>query len=574
MSANASYSVAAYGGAECAAANLIDTETFTTGEVGIGSHRDSAPDSNPTPDSNENSNTKPAGVSLAVAALSATSARLTIANHSGDWWYQLDAADSAAAAGCAAAGGTAARVSGLAPGTAHGITAYSAPDCAAGSKLATATLTTPVLTENTLPGLPAGSGLRPDLLSDLDSDGVTDFVEALQGTNPLAATSVDLSVAALDVLVLATAQAVERLDGAELEKLIEERADYANAAFAASGVRLRLRTGLAALPQTEESPVALLAGVAEGDSSALAELRALRARLGADLAVFAGLASEAGGACGMAYQNGADGVFGGAARAGGWSWIGLDCPAHWLARGVGHNLGLAHSRGFGGVFDFSAGHGAEGEFATIMADPIWWGVTEAQRVPVFSNPELDCGGRPCGVGAETGAGADAARSLNITGPLAAEWFLPQWPWPNALPASPGVGVTGEVQARIALGALSGGLYRGELRVGDTLDLVAEIEADPRHVGLAADFHLLVRDQSGRIAQFGADGRVAPWDETLDGLIPLRSMEALAAVERFYVVRGLAIDAALAGLEWEMFLAYSVGGELVYPAQPLRLRAVD
>ncbi len=669
LSAETRYAFTAWAGTSCAGAELGRT-SFTTPAPG------------------EEPDDEPAAVSLAASALSATSARLRLANHSGAWWYRLDGAggaDAADSSACAAAGGAEARVSGLAPGASHGFTAYSAADCAADSLLASASARTPALAENTLAGLPAGSAsLRPDLLSDLDGDGVSDFVETLLGTDPLAAASVDLSESVLDVLVLHTAQAAAAHAGdGELKRLVEERVDYANAAFAASGVRLRLRAALAELPATDYSPakpdnagnspagtgdspagtgdspagtgnspagtgnspagtgssptgtgdspagtgnspagtgnspagtgnspagtgnsptgtgnspagtdnfpagtggspasetgnapLALLAAVAAGDAPAHVELRALRARLGADLVVFAGLAAEAGGSCGMAYQNGADGVFGAAARAGGWSWLGLDCAAHWLARGVGHNLGLAHARGHGGVFDFSAGHGAEGAFATIMADPAWWGVTEDQRLPLFSNPDLDCGGQACGVGVETGAGADAARSLNITGPLAADWFLPRWPWPNALPASPAAGLSGEVEARIALGALSGGLYRDQLRVGDTLDFVAEIEADPRHVGLAADFHLLVRDQSGQIAQFGADGRVTAWDGSLEGLLPLRTAESLAAVERFYVVRGLSLDAVLAGLEWELFLAYRAGGELVYAANPSSLRVID
>ncbi len=548
LSANTSYFYTAWAGPVCAGAEL-GRAAFTTPAD------------------------EPAAVALEAAALSATSARLRIANHSGAWWYRLDGADGADSA-CAAAGGAEVQISGLTPGAPHSFTAYSAAECGADSVLASASALTPALMDGPLAGLSSDSGFpRPDLLSDLDGDGVTNVVETLLGTDPLSAASLDLSESVLDVLVLHTAQAAaSHGGGGGLKRLIEERIDYANAAFAASAVRLRLRAALAALPGMEQSPTALLAAVAAGDSPVHVELRALRARLGADLVVFAGLKSEAEGVCGQAYLNGADGGFGAQARAGGWSWVGLDCSARWLAHGIGNNLGLTHSRG-GGIFEFSVGHGAEGEFATIMADPAWWGVTGEQKLPVFSNPDLDCGGQPCGVDAETGGGggADAARSLNITGPLAAAWFLPQWPWPNALPASPGAGLTGEVEARIALGASSGGVYRDQLRAGDTFDLVAEIEPDPRHVDLAADFHLLVRDRSGQIAQLGADGAAVAWDGTLEGLTPLRSVELLAAVERFYIVRGLSVDAALAGLEWEMFLAYRVGGELVYPTEPLRLR---
>ena len=141
-------------------------------------------------------------------------------------------------------------------------------------------------------------------------------------------------------------------------------------------------------------------------------------------------------------------------------------------------------------------------------------------------------------------------------------------------SAPGLGAGGEVRARIALGALSGGLYRDTLRAGDAFDLVAEIEADPAHVGESAQIHLLIRDPSGRVAQLGADGEVATWDETLEGLVPLRELGSLAAVERFRIVSGLSVDADMAGPAFELFLAYQAGGELVYPAQPLRLRVAE
>ena len=137
-------------------------------------------------------------------------------------------------------------------------------------------------------------------------------------------------------------------------------------------------------------------------------------------------------------------------------------------------------------------------------------------------------------------------------------------------AEPGV----EVNARLSLGAFSGDGAAGELAPGDVLDILAEVEPDARHAGLPGAFHLLFRDGTGRISQLGVGGEVASYDGTPEGLVPLRISDPLAPVERFLVVRGLVVEAGLGGSSLDLFLAYRAGGELVYAAEPLRLRFAD
>ncbi len=143
---------------------------------------------------------------------------------------------------------------------------------------------------------------------------------------------------------------------------------------------------------------------------------------------------------------------------------------------------------------------------------------------------------------------------------------------SAIEAMAGAGFA--ARARISLDAPADAGFDGELSAGDALDLVAEVEPDPRHAGLPGVFHLLFVDASGRVSQLGADGEVTGWDGTLAGLVPLRASASLAPVERFAVVRGLILNAGLDDSPWDLFLAYRAGGQLVYASKPLRLRVAD
>ena len=98
------YTVTAHSGLDCVSANLLDTETFTT----------------------RASDWKlPA---LSVSNVGSTSATLTIANHTGNWWYAKTRGDTTCTK--VDTGTSSATLSGLTPNTFYRYKAYSAAGCA------------------------------------------------------------------------------------------------------------------------------------------------------------------------------------------------------------------------------------------------------------------------------------------------------------------------------------------------------------------------------------------------------------------------------------------------------------
>gem|GEM_PF-6357255 len=77
-----------------------------------------------------------------------------------------------------------------------------------------------------------------------------------------------------------------------------------------------------------------------------------------------------------------------------------------FAHEIGHNMGAIHGPEAGGVFGFSAGYKfSQNSGGTIMAQ-IW------PKADVFSNPENDCDGEPCGIEESN----DFSRATNKAGP--------------------------------------------------------------------------------------------------------------------------------------------------------------
>ena len=105
LSLNTHYTVMAHRGHGCAAANLLDTETFTTRARGW-----QAP-------------------ALSVANVGSTSATLSIANHSGDWWYWETADKASGACKKVDAGTSSASLAGLTPNKYYAYKAFSGSGC-------------------------------------------------------------------------------------------------------------------------------------------------------------------------------------------------------------------------------------------------------------------------------------------------------------------------------------------------------------------------------------------------------------------------------------------------------------
>ena len=93
---------------------------------------------------------------------------------------------------------------------------------------------------------------------------------------------------------------------------------------------------------------------------------------------------------------------------------GYYCDDRSFTHEIGHNLGAAHQRGDdgiygGGAYDYSFGAGRSAVFKTIMAT-----YSRTDIIPLFSDPNSDCLGFPCGVSPEYSDSADNTRTLSNT----------------------------------------------------------------------------------------------------------------------------------------------------------------
>ncbi len=96
--------------------------------------------------------------------------------------------------------------------------------------------------------------------------------------------------------------------------------------------------------------------------------------------------------------------------------LGAECPVELTSHELGHNMGNNHSHlqngeNGGGKFPYSVGHIVENDFGTIMSYAEDFG---AERKFIFSNPDLECNGQPCGIEAGEVGEADASRTIRET----------------------------------------------------------------------------------------------------------------------------------------------------------------
>ena len=225
--------------------------------------------------------------------------------------------------------------------------------------------------------------------------------------------------AIIDVFFLIDTRTNELYEGGARPRLAEYIIET-NLAFENSGADLRinaLRVEDIKLPELKTSDT--LSYIAGDDK--FKSIRDVASSIGADL-VSALVSTQSDEYCGIAYMGGYDG--GKYEQYPEFSVSEIVCGASTLAHELGHNLGLGHSRAQGSLgasYPFALGHGIRGDFHTLMAYRSAYYMTGSQLESkmLFSNPELDCNGSPCGVAHEgdltidDGKGADAVRALNL-----------------------------------------------------------------------------------------------------------------------------------------------------------------
>lgn len=421
------------------------------------------------------------------------------------------------------------------------------------------------------------AGLEAGLEVGLEAGGLSDFNRALLNEVPVD----ELGNVVIDILALYTPDAAA-LYGHQTPTRINQMVSVSNQIYQDSGIGITLRPVFHAPVDypagTQVDMYRQLEQLTYGTHPAFSEVSQLRDHFGADLVVLFRALGPNAKLCGVANLGGHDTRGDMLAFEGheyGFSVVALDCPlGSALAHELGHNMGLTHSRredGVGGTLPYATGHGIDHGFATVMANPARFGT--ATKIPLFSSPQLDCGGLPCGVDyTDPERGADAVRTLNLTRFQVAAYRptrVPHLPWREV-----GHADGRSTDARIALTARvnRGSAHTQHIGHQDVLDVAASFYVDPAHVGRLGQFHIVADLQQAGLgyAQLDQYGGLHEWDEEVSGLVPFNSPRPLAAVEYLQVLSEFVPLPEMAGYPLVLFVAYQLPdtGEVIFTTDPL------
>lgn len=272
-----------------------------------------------------------------------------------------------------------------------------------------------------------------DTLTDSDNDGISDFNEGLLGTNANSSASTIGSdqILETDLMFYYSPRFLDAIGSVMPETQINQLIEITNGYYADSGALVRFRPVFYGFVDYDpQGNLSTVMNAMRDGTGPFSELDAVRDKVGADIVVFVDGLFPGSGACGLGTLPGVrfagevfhpvvsgNGLFSSIYNPGFPAGGGSGCDDLTLAHELGHNHGLAHSRreqGARGTYEWSFGHGVDGAFATIMANPKDYPGSE--ELTLFSNPNSsNCKGLTCGVArSDSEQSADAVFTINQT----------------------------------------------------------------------------------------------------------------------------------------------------------------